>query len=380
MLETAEIHRYNFSLGDSKIDLGASTIRQVSLITEGEARGHTTGKEHGFLPVMVDQTTLSQVYECLTELGSLKVKADHGSGVFSTAGWVDNFERGDDKVFGDLHIYDAEPEKERLFEIAKKNPTHLGLSLEFEGLDQIVPKQKALARCDSVSAVALVSDPAANKSLFEKNKNSVDESQQNVNKARMATKKLDDKPEIKPEEKKEMDSMPGEMPSNDYESRFAALEARMNKYDEGAVNKEDANKPALPAINPNAEPKANNNGPTLANGEKGEVKGDEPAANPPGVWEEEEKKFEARLARASELGAEKAIRTFAAKLGIKSLPASPAPFDAAKPTAKEFSVLVAEKEAELSTSGDKNAKTNAMLFCIKNHKAEYAASRNVRTL
>lgn len=365
-------YRFSIDLTGSKIDPNNRTIRQVSLISLGEAKGHN---------VFVDQKTLTQVFDKLTELESLKVKADHGSGVLSTIGYIDQFAMGQDKVLGDFHVYEAEPEAPRIFEIARKNPNHLGMSLEFEGEDQ-KKDGKMFARCSDISAVALVSDPAANKSLFEKSTNYVDSSYQSDNYKSMANKKLDDKPDVK-DEKKELDDMPDAGSSSDFEKRFndfaTRFDAFMKKYDEGAVNKEDDTKPTLPATNPNAEPKANNNGPSMKDGDKGGAnKGEEPGANPTGPWEEDEKKFQARIDKAASLASEKTLRKFASSLGIRSLPAQGTPYGGSDNTSeKTFEVLVEEKTKELAAKGDKNPKINATVFCMKNHTKEYAAWRPV---
>lgn len=368
-METCLPRAFSISLNGSKIDPSTSTIRQVSLISMGEARGHDC---------YVDQTTLQQVFDCLTEMTTLKVKSDHGSGVLSTIGYVDSFCLGNGKVIGDLHIYDSEPERPRIFEIAQKNPTHFGMSLEFEGIDQL-SNGKKFARCSDVSAVALVSDPAANKSLFGKSTKIVDLNGTSDNSSPMATKKLDDKPEPKPEDKKDLDATPAPTEANDFTKCMEAIQKigeRMDKYDNGAVNKEDDAKPALPAINPNVEPKADNNGPTPGNGEAGSVKGEEPGANPPGAWEEDEKKLSAIVDTA----VSKALRNFGARLGIPALPSRNAPLVEDKSTAKTFQQLVDDKTKEFEKAGDKKAPQSAMLFCLTNHKKEYAESRLVRTL
>lgn len=359
---TLTAHCFDISLGGAKIDPQNRTIRQVSLISLGEAKGHD---------VFVDQKTLSQVFDRLTEYGTLKVKADHGSGVLSTIGYVDSFEMGDGKVLGDLHVYEAEPEAPRIFEIARKNPSHLGMSLEFEGEDQ-KKDGKMFARCDDISAVALVSDPAANKSLFAKDSNNVDTKGKSYKNISMATKKLDNTPEGSADNEDQTDMQK-------LMKRFDDFDARMKKMEEGATNKEDDAKGPLPAINPNAEPKANNNGPNMTNDEKGSVKGEEPGANPEGAWEEDEKKFEARMQRVADAATEKAVRTFGSALGIRGLPAKSAPLQSDKggSTEKTFEVLVAEKTVELEKAGDKNPKINATVFCMKNHKKEYAVWRPV---
>lgn len=365
-MTTITCYRFSIDLNGARIDPNTRTIRQVSLISLGEAKGHN---------VFVDDKTLQQVFDRLTELGSLKVKADHGSGVLSTIGYVDQFDKNDKQVLGDFHVYESETEGPRIFEIARKNPQHLGMSLEFEGEDQ-KKDGKMFARCSDISAVALVSDPAANKSLFEKSNKNVDFNDKNDDNNNMAMKKLDDKPEAQAG-----DEAPKSPDSNsDFSKlmkRFDDMETRMSKYEEGASNKVDDAKPALPAINPNAEPKANNNGPTMANKEAGSVKGDEPAANPDGPWEEDEKKLGAIIEKASNLAVEKAMRQFGGALGVRSLPSRNAPLDTNKSSDKTFEVLVAEKQKELEDKDDKNPKNNAIVYCMKNYKKEYAAWRPV---
>lgn len=157
-----EKHYHYYSLQTPSVNEGDGVINGVSLIKTGNADGHFDRKGR---QEVVDETTLQQVFAHCKQLGSVKVKADHGSGVFSTIGWVDNFGLTNDKVIGDFHIYENEPQRARLLEIASKNPSHMGMSLEFEGADE-PSGDKAFSRCERILAVALVSDPAANSSLF----------------------------------------------------------------------------------------------------------------------------------------------------------------------------------------------------------------------
>ena len=148
--------------GESRVDESNRVIRRVSLISEGDAKGH---KDEDGRQVVVDQTCLDQIFEFCQSSETIKVKIDHGSGVFSTAGYVDNFFREASRVTANLHIYETEDEAPRIFEIARTNPRHMGISLEFIGEDEI-DGRKILARCSEVMTAALVSDPAANRSLF----------------------------------------------------------------------------------------------------------------------------------------------------------------------------------------------------------------------
>ena len=155
-------HFFEALKSSNHVDAASGTIRKVSLISLGEARGH---KDEKGRKIFVDETTLEQVFAFCRQEGTIKVKTDHGSGVLSTIGYLDSFSQEPTRVVGNLHIYDAEPDAPRIFEIAAKNPTHLGISLEFTGLDE-VDDRRCLARCDEVITAALVSDAAANKSLY----------------------------------------------------------------------------------------------------------------------------------------------------------------------------------------------------------------------
>ena len=169
-------HFFEALKSSNHVDVASGTIRKVSLISLGEARGH---KDEKGRKVFVDETTLEQVFAFCRQEGTIKVKTDHGSGVLSTIGYLDSFSQEPTRVVGNLHIYDAEPDAPRIFEIAAKNPTHLGISLEFTGLDE-VDDRRCLARCDEVITAALVSDAAANKSLYtRKDLGTWDESKHN---------------------------------------------------------------------------------------------------------------------------------------------------------------------------------------------------------
>ena len=153
---------YFTALETPTVDAENGIIRQASLISLGEAKGHFDSKGR---QIMVDETTLEQIFKKCKNLGTIKVKADHGSGVFEIVGWADNFALTSNKVLADVHLYESEPNRPRLLEIAEKNPTHMGISMEFTGEDK--PRGTVcMSRCDEVIAAALVDDPAANSSLF----------------------------------------------------------------------------------------------------------------------------------------------------------------------------------------------------------------------
>jgi hypothetical protein len=333
-----EPRSFEFTLLDARVDLGASVIKKVSLISLGEARGHGC---------FIDKKTLLQVFNCAIEMGSLKVKADHGSGIFSTIGYVDGFSLEADKVTGDMHVYESEEEREKIFEIADKNPTHLGLSLEFLGDNEMVGG-KEFARCEELFTVALVSDPAANKSLFSK-KEVAKSTEYTKKDSNMKTKtNLEDG---------------GENKTPTAEERLSALEATVSKMAEaveGIVSSKDKGTDPK-ATDPNAEPKTQGDDAELADAEKGQSGAE--------LEDDDKKEDDKDKAEMARLSAE--VKRLAAAIGFKNLPAAGTAQDSAKVAEKDFSKIVEEKAKEL---GDKN---KAMLWAIKNHPAEYAAWRPV---
>lgn len=318
----------------------------VSLMSVGEAKGHED--EEG-RKIFVDDETLRQIYSVISNNmgGSVKFKMDHGSGVLATEGWVDNLRLQADKLSGDLNFYESTDAKivTKIFEMAKKNPTHLGVSLEFAGPDVPTSDNRALARCNEVFTAALVSDPAANKSLFEKKSLATVEkycmSQPNKEKT-MAEEKITTDPNVKPKvEDKPTDEMPAwaQAMCKKFDDSMAGQAALMKRMDEFDPAKKD-----VPATE----------------------KKDQPTTPPA---EDEEKKM-GRIAEAT-------VKEMAAKLGLRVVAAGAADKPGDDKGEKSFAQLVADKELELQKAGDKDPKNNAMLFCIKAHRKEYAASRLV---
>lgn len=355
-------HSFSFSLDEeakiTREDATQGTIRQVSLISLGQAKGHETeeGKQ-----IWVDGKTLSQIFDCLTVMGRLKLKIDHGSGVMSTAGWFDGFEKTGSKILADMHVYESEPERRRMFEIAQKNPDHLGLSLEFSGDDEILG-DKAFARCDEVLAGALVSEPAANASLFEKANKSVDKKPHFNDKATMEKKtKLD---ATGGSDGAELDATPDRSKMfDDFCKKYADDTAMLKKFDDFLTNTDGRPAPSGPdkAIDPNVVPVVTNdedsedfpeNKIKLSDDEKDEDETDD------------DKKDDKVNTSALEARIEqKLLKRFAASLGTTRIPA-PGVGDGitkGKAEVKTFEAIVAETAAK-EFKGDRN---KAMLHCLE---------------
>jgi hypothetical protein len=317
--------RHYYSIPENAVDPESGAIKGVSLISKGEAAGHydDDGRQE-----IIDDVTLSQILQKCFEVKRLKVRADHGSGVMETIGWVENFCMGDNKIIGDMHIYDSEPNKPRIIEIAKKNPGHIGLSVEFSGANEIKGDTTA-ARCEELHAVALVSDPAANASLFSKPE---------------TTKPMPD------------DTTPEPIEDNKFEellAKYTALEERLAKLETVPAEDADHQEPDGDEVVVVAD----------------DVK-DEPSDPNNGGYEDEEKmsKFAAKVA-------EETLKRYAATVGLAPLKKAGVPVVAKE---KSWEDLISDEAANFD--GDR-VKAEAKLLGKLSDPAvrkAYSAKRPVK--
>ena len=182
---------YATKLGSPRVDEATDTIYGVSLISLGNAEGHFDKKGR---QEVVDEVTLQQVFKYCVGAKTVKIKANHNGQVEEVIGWCDNFALQAEKVVGDAHFYDTEPLRLKLYAIAKQNPDHIAISLEFTGEDK-ARGEISLSRCDQVIAASFVSEGAANKSLFSANP--PEDEEDNTNKT---TTKMEDKDKTADEE------------------------------------------------------------------------------------------------------------------------------------------------------------------------------------
>jgi len=325
-------------LENFKVDPSNGLIKQASLITLGDARGHFDKKGR---QVMVDGVTLEQIFSQCKKLERVKVKADHGGGVFTVVGWADNFALTADKVLADIHIYESEPQRPRLMEIAESNPHHMGVSMEFDGSDK-PSGLVSLARCSEVYAASLVDFAAANKSLFS-----------------AADKQCADEPDTtnNTTTKMEEDTKP-EMTLESLAASIEAINARLSALETPPAETEDEEPPV--ATDPDAMPADTDPKKTL-----------EDPAKP----DDDEK------TKIAEMAAERAVRKMSAALGARGLGKPGAPADT-KPKAKHFEEYVADLAVSLF-SGDQNT-ARAHILTNKQKFPDawkaYADARNVKTL
>ncbi len=151
---------YSASSTLARIDKKSGVIHGISIITQGEAKGHD---------IEIDHKTLEQIKECsLNYKSGLKVKLDHQTGVTSIIGLVKNFSIVNDKLVGDLYIIQSHPMAGFVMDLIESQPDTVGFSVHFSGVNQEVDG-KNYARCDEIYSCDLVCEPAANPSgTFER--------------------------------------------------------------------------------------------------------------------------------------------------------------------------------------------------------------------
>jgi hypothetical protein len=306
---------YFTALETPTVDSKNGIIRGVSLISLGDAKGHFDDKGR---QVIVDETTLEQIFNHCKKLGTVKVKADHGSGVFEIVGWADNFAMTANKVLADVHLYESEPNRPRLLEIAEKNPTHMGISMEFTGADK-ARGTVCLSRCDEVIAAAIVDDPAANSSLFSAIP-----------------------PETETKENMETETIP-ETPDK-YEELSKRFEDLTNKFEEFSKKfetpEDDTDEPKLPVV-------------------VATDAGDEPApSDPKKVYANPDADIDDEATKRAEMAAERVFKKFAASLGITNL-GKPGTSGAPASKVKSFSEMV---DDETKNFGGDRVKAEAHLL------------------
>ena len=152
MIEATKINCFETVLG-AVVDHDEMVIKNVSIITEGIAKGHG---------VQIDKTTLEQVMDLAKEFeGGLKVKMDHFSGFSGIVGRINNFKIKGKKLLGDLHLLKNAQASPFVLEMAEEMPDTFGLSISFSGDDE-EKSGHMFARATELYSADLVDEPAAN--------------------------------------------------------------------------------------------------------------------------------------------------------------------------------------------------------------------------
>lgn len=155
-------HLKIWQLAGGSVDSKKLLISGVSVITEGEARGHS---------MWVDSQTLREVKACAESYkGGLKVKMDHYSGITATVGYLSSFRIEGVQLKADLQLFKSiKDAADFIIEMAETIPDMFGFSIVFSGSHHNSPDGKVYARCSEIYSADIVDSPAANPNgLFEK--------------------------------------------------------------------------------------------------------------------------------------------------------------------------------------------------------------------
>lgn len=142
-----------FAAMNGRVLHSAGIVSDVSVITEGEAKGHE---------MFIDGETLKGVKASLDSMpDGVKVKINHFSGFDGIVGSLRDARISGDRVRADLHLLSEHPARDLILELAAKQPSTFGLSIAFSGTKEKKDK-RYYARCTELYSVDLVDSPAAN--------------------------------------------------------------------------------------------------------------------------------------------------------------------------------------------------------------------------
>lgn len=155
-LETIHFHNAALQAGmTGTVDADNAVIKGVSLITgDLVADGHD---------LYVDGTTLKQLHTLGGKMKQVPVTLDHGAGITSINGFVDNFRLDGNKWRGDWHLLKTHKETETMLERAERQPGTFGMSVAFKGPPKgVMHMGKRCARAERLLSVDCVTRAAAN--------------------------------------------------------------------------------------------------------------------------------------------------------------------------------------------------------------------------
>src|SRR4030095_1281502 len=143
---------FQVAFDGGKVDHDNAVIHNVAVITgDVEAEGHD---------LIVDNTTVAQLFQAANKTGQVPVNLDHGSGIKDTCGFLTNFRVAGKKLRADWHLLETHEETPRMLERADRMPGCFGLSVKFKGRGEKKALKK-FARCEKLLSVDCVTQPAA---------------------------------------------------------------------------------------------------------------------------------------------------------------------------------------------------------------------------
>lgn len=141
------------SMAGGNVDVENGIIKNVSVITLGEAKGHGC---------FIDEPALGQILDLAnSQPEGVKVKANHGSGVLETIGRLVGFRKVGDQIKADFELLKSADCYSKVLEMAQKLATQFGFSVN-SSADYAKKDGKKYVRFKELESVDLVDAPAAN--------------------------------------------------------------------------------------------------------------------------------------------------------------------------------------------------------------------------
>jgi len=129
----------------------ANKLKNVSILTIGEARGHN---------LLIDEKSLEQALAVAQSMKRIKVTMGHGAPVTGILGYIDGFRIEGERLMGDLTLFNTN-EAQFVQHLAQVLPEGFGMSLTFSGVPEEVAGNR-FARVTEIYDCSIVSEPAAN--------------------------------------------------------------------------------------------------------------------------------------------------------------------------------------------------------------------------
>jgi hypothetical protein len=129
----------------------ANKLKNVSILTIGEARGHN---------LLIDEKSLEQALTVAQSMKRIKVTMGHGAPVTGILGYIDGFRIEGERLMGDLTLFNTN-EAQFVQHLAQVLPEGFGMSLTFSGVPEEVAGNR-FARVTEIYDCSIVSEPAAN--------------------------------------------------------------------------------------------------------------------------------------------------------------------------------------------------------------------------
>jgi hypothetical protein len=156
----------------------ANKLKNVSILTIGEARGHN---------LLIDEKSLEQALAVAQSMKRIKVTMGHGAPVTGILGYIDGFRIEGDRLMGDLTLFNTN-EAQFVQHLAQVLPEGFGMSLTFSGVPEEVAGNR-FARVAEIYDCSIVSEPAANPAGMFSAFSAVDMKKLQMNEAPVEVKK-----------------------------------------------------------------------------------------------------------------------------------------------------------------------------------------------